>query len=74
MVFFAKIVNGLKLLYIFAKKLYLRCSIGFNYASDIITICNFIQVYTLPSEFIKTILKAFAKFAGALCPFAGGYI
>ena len=67
---FAKIVNGLKLLTIFEKKLRL----GFNYASDIIIICNFIQVYTLPSEFIKTISKAFAKFAGALCPFAGGYI
>ena len=71
---FAKIVNELKLLTIFAKKLYLRCSIGFNYASDVVIICNFIQVYTLPSEFTKAILNTFAKFARALCPFASGYI
>ena len=70
---FAKIVNGLKPLTIFAKKLHLRYLSGSNHASDIIIICNFIQVYTLPTEIIKTILKAFVKFAGALCPFVGGY-
>ena len=70
---FAKIVNGLKPLTIFAKKLHLRCLSGSNYVSDIIIICNFIQVYTLPTEYIKTILKAFVKFAGVLCPFAGWY-
>ena len=70
---FAKILNGLKPLTTFAKKFHLRCLRGSNYVFDIIIICNFIQVYTLPSEFIKTILKAFVKFAGALCPFAGCY-
>ena len=74
---FANIVNGLKPLTIcvtiFAKKLPLRCLLGSNYASGIIIICNFIQVYTLPFEFIKAILKAFEKFARALCPFAGDY-
>ena len=70
---FANIVNSLKPLTIFAKKLDLRCLSDSNYVSDIIMICNFIQVYTLPTEYIKTILKAFVKFAGALCPSAGGY-
>ena len=35
------IVNDLKLLTIFAKKLPPRCLIGSNYASGIIIICNF---------------------------------
>ena len=70
---FAKILNGLKPLTTFAKKFHLRCLRGSNYVFDIIIICNFIQVYTLPSEFMKTILKAFVKFAEDLRPFAGGY-
>ena len=70
---FVKIVNSLKLLTILAKKLHLKCLSGSNYASDIVIICNFIQVYNLPSEFIKTILKAFVKFTGALCPPTRGY-
>ena len=38
---FVNIVNDLKLLTIFAKKLPPRCLIGSNYASGIIIICNF---------------------------------
>ena len=34
---------------------------------------SFVTLFKLPTEYIKTILKAFVKFAGALCPFAGGY-
>ena len=70
---FVKIVNSLRSLTIVAKKLPHRCLSGSNYVSDIIIICNFIQVYALPTEYIKTILKVFVKFAGALYPFAGGY-